>query len=63
MEIAVVAVAIAAFLLLLVPASLLPLLAGAALGADTIDGAERHRDHVAESVGEPGWSDDEPIAA
>ena len=61
MEIVVVALAIVTFLVLLVPASLLPLLAGAALGADTIDGAERHR--FADPIDEPARSEEERLAA
>ena len=60
MEIIVVALAVAAFLLFLVPASLLPLMAGAMLGADTIDRADRL---AAESVAEPAWANGERIAA
>jgi hypothetical protein len=59
MELAVVTLAIVAFLLLLVPASLLPLLAGAALGADTID----HPDRTAQFEGIAEVWDDERIAA
>jgi hypothetical protein len=59
-EIIVVVLAVAAFLLFLVPASLLPLLAGAALGADTIDRADRF---AAEPVVEPSWANDERVAA
>ena len=60
MEIIVVALAVAAFILILVPASLLPLVAGAALGADTIDRADRL---AAESVVNPAWENEERIAA
>jgi hypothetical protein len=61
MELIAVAIAVVAFCFLFVPASLLPLLAGAALGSDTIDGADRRWSF--EPIGGSGWSDDEPIAA
>jgi hypothetical protein len=61
MELIAVVIVIAAFFFLFVPASLLPLVAAAALGSDTIDGADRRR--FAESVGEPAWSDEERLAA
>ena len=61
MEILVVALAIAAFLLFLVPASLLPLLAGAALGADRIDTSDRLL--PAEPLAEPVRTTDDRLAA
>ena len=59
MELAVVALAIAAFFLLFVPASLLPLLAGAAMGADTIDYPDRtiHFEGIADA-----WDDERKAA-
>ena len=61
MEIIVVALAIAAFLLFVVPASLLPLLAGAMLGSDTIGSADRLA--LAEAGVERVPANDERIAA
>jgi hypothetical protein len=60
MDIVLVALAIAAFVLLLVPAALLPLLAGTVDGAEAIDQLDRSprpepRDET--------WASEKPIAA
>ena len=60
MDSIVVALAIAAFLLCLVPAALLPLLAGTAHGADPIDG--RDRAPRPEPL-DQAWESEQPIAA
>ena len=61
MELIAVAAAILAFCFLFVPASLLPILVGAALGSDTIDSADRRWSF--EPVDEPTRSDEERLAA
>lgn len=61
METLIIAVFIAAFILLLLPAALLPMLAGAALGADTVDHLEIV--DLSEVGVEAAWPVEERLAA
>ena len=61
MEILILTLFIAAFVLLLIPASLLPVLAGAALGADTVDHLEIV--DLSEVGVESAWPGEERLAA